>query len=325
MKSHARVIRILPGDGQQGETIPPESPVERQLSLSDLPLWTSSSLSALGRPEPVLPRTEEERASYIDHHALASLEPFKHHQKNRQQAGIPPDTPHDDVFQPREAILPPLWPPIIVGPEGRRHTWTSLDPTTSPFLNNTSAGYLEPSSVCLDDFQRRSSVPSARLPSINVPVPARLTESRTYAIVPRQLGRPAHPARLSQGDELWWPVQENGLVQIQVGIESRLGVLEKLSRCFSPRQLHMVISKLPSRLGTPDHEATVPLPEPGSILPVPGTRPLTSCTQHFSTDSVDTNPLTWSTMRAPTLGHRGFTRGTLTEHWIREFSNQHTY
>lgn len=238
------------------------SPEPTQLRLSDIPLWNTSPISGLSRPQPILPDTQEDQVFSIDKGTVANLWSFQ----RQVEDGRSPTT--------GDVNLSPSSPPTLYNEE-RRNTWAPSHFTTSPTLDSTCSP--SPSACQNENFPRRRSAPTVTYRSRYSQRLAQNPERGAHIVAPRRLRKPDHPARLPHGLDIWWPMRSDGQVLVQVTIESGTGAVEKLTRCFLPEQLPMVFPQTQPRTpGTPALGAPIPFPAPGTVLPVPGTRPVST-------------------------------------------------
>lgn len=237
-------------------------------------------MSAQGPPRPVLPATDEERVSEIDHQALANLRSFESQPLAHSPNGI-----SGVPVRPLDTTLPIL--SLVQSPstslEGRRHTVISL---SSPI--GLHPGFNSPASPNVaGPARRRRSAPSIGAALRYARSRRGSLEPGTHCVVPKQLDRPPTPVKLPCGTEIWWPAQPNGEVKVHVAVISRSGVAEKLTKCFDPVQLQTSLLLHGSSTQTLASDQTTSYPAPGAVLPVPGSLPRTpspvvSPGRHFS-------------------------------------------
>lgn len=240
----------------------------KQSSPLETWLWSVCPMSSRGPPRPVLPTTDEERVSEIDHQALANLRSF-----DGQPVAYPSSTlPGISVRSPDRVVssLSSLQPHGAYF-EGRRHSVASPSSPTalhpgfnSPVLPLTAG-----------PARRRRSAPSVGAALRYAHFRRGSQEPGTHCVVPKQLDRPLTPVKLPCGMEIWWPIQPNGDVKVHVAVISRSGVAEKLTKCFDSVQLQTSAHLHASSNQTPAADGTISYPAPGSVLPVPGSLPQT--------------------------------------------------
>lgn len=238
----------------------------RQLISPGTSLRSACPISACGPPRPVLPRADEERVLEIDQQALDNLKSF-----DSQLLAYSPNHFLDAPARPLNTILSRLSPlkTPIVSSDGRRHTMASPSSATS-FLSEFQSP-VSPSAARLAG--RRHSAPSIGTGLRYAHSRRGSQEPGTHCVVPKQLERPLTPVRLTCGTEIWWPTQPNGDVKVHVAVISRSGVAEKLTKCFDPKQLQTTALGLAPAFQTPTPNGAISYPEPGAVLPVPGSVP----------------------------------------------------
>lgn len=218
-------------------------PTDSDTTFVNTPIWSAAPLSSFPRPEVLLPDSaDEDRVSEIDQRALLNLRSFQSQLFSYSAS---------DGFTPTSSSTP-----SSAGSYERRHTLTS--PST-PF-NTGIDGTIPPDFV--SQFARRRSAPfSGRRAT---------PEAGMIMVVPQQLSRPPRPAMIAPDSEMWWPIQAGGEVKIHVGVMTRRGQAERLTRCFPLSRLQQS-ARTPSPPGTPhgsmDAGQNV---TPGSVLPIPG-------------------------------------------------------
>lgn len=246
----------------------PVSQARRAPRSDSLPVRPVCPVSACGRPRPVLPSTDEERVSEIDHQALADLKPF-----DSQPSPCSVHMSFGSSTRPLDASFSsPSLQPLNTFNEGRRHTVASPTSATGPWAAFDTP--VSPAAARLAG--RRRSAPSTGVWLRHAQPRRGSHESGTHRVVPKQLDRPPTPLILPCGVELWWPVQPNGDIKVHVAVTSRSGVAEKLTKCFHPAELHASALPPTPAAGTLSSDGPGPFPAPGTVLPVPGSSPQTS-------------------------------------------------
>lgn len=249
------------------------APLERITSVTNTPVWSACPMSAVSRPMPILPNSNDERMLDVDDQALATLNSFN---SNSRLSPVPQQEQPIQTWSLGHGASPTLNQPTLLSPfsatsEGRRHTLASPSQ-----VGRLHSDLLSPVSPYAADFGgRRRSAPSNVAVFKHAHTRRPSPEPGTHQIVPKQLNRPSSPVELTCGSELWWPVQPNGEVKVHVGITSRAGMAEKLTRCFDPKQLRKATSHSSADVQMPKPESSRSCPAPGTVLPVPGSTPQT--------------------------------------------------